>query len=193
LQKSKIMKPISERIHVWLGDITQQRVDAIVNAANHTLLGGGGVDGAIHRAAGPELLRECQKIRATLFPSGLPTGAAVLTAGYNLPAGYVIHTVGPVWYGGRKHEAELLRQCYISVLEIAGLNRLKIIAIPAISTGAYHYPKIPAAQIAIKTTIEFLSDHDYPNEVIFCVLTDNHAIYQQVLAEYCLNINEDKP
>lgn len=183
------MKPLNDRIHIRAGDITKEKVDAIVNAANRTLLGGGGVDGAIHRAAGPDLLRECQQIRATLYPEGLPTGAAILTGGYKLPARYIIHTVGPIWHGGTENESALLRQCYTNIFKIAEQYRLANIAIPAISTGAYHYPKIPAANIAIETTIEFLTNHEFPEEVIFSVLADNHAIYQQVLAEYFKEID----
>ena len=141
------------RIEIIQGDITRQAVDAIVNAANTTLLGGGGVDGAIHRAAGPELLAECRTLH------GCKTGEAKLTRGYRLPARFVIHTPGPVWHGGDRHEPEMLASCYRSCLELAAANGLKTVDFPSISTGVYHFPLDRAATIAIGTIADFLGAH----------------------------------
>src|SRR6184192_2079520 len=148
------------------GDITQQAVDAIVNAANTTLLGGGGVDGAIHRAAGPELLAECRTL------GGCEAGKAKITRGYKLPARFIIHTVGPVWSGGGRGEAEVLASCYCNSLQLAVKNGIKTIAFPAISCGAYRYPISEAAQIALETTREFLANTNNINKVIFAVAND---------------------
>jgi len=141
-----------DRIELIEGDITAQRVDAIVNAANQSLLGGGGVDGAIHRAAGPELLAECRTL------GGCPTGQARITKGYNLPARYVIHTVGPVYHDGRSGEPELLASCYSESLRLAVENNCRTVAMPAISTGVYGYPMAEAARIALLTTAAFLRE-----------------------------------
>ena len=157
-------------------DITILDVDAIVNAANTTLLGGGGVDGAIHRAAGPELLTEC------LTLGGCRPGEAKLTRGYNLPARFVIHAVGPVWRGGGQGEADVLADCYRRSLVLAATHGIKTIAFPAISCGAYRYPIPEAAQIAVKTTREFLGQNDAIEKVIFAVATDEtFSAYQQLL------------
>jgi O-acetyl-ADP-ribose deacetylase (regulator of RNase III) len=142
-----------ERVEVIIGDITEQAVDAIVNAANTSLLGGGGVDGAIHRAAGPRLLAECRTL------GGCPTGQARITGGYNLPAAHVIHTVGPVWHGGQAGEAKLLADCYRSAFALADRHRLKTIALPAISTGVYGYPLPEAAKVAVAETRRYLAAH----------------------------------
>jgi O-acetyl-ADP-ribose deacetylase len=165
------------KIEIIQADITTLEVDAIVNAANKSLLGGGGVDGAIHRKGGKAILEDCMAIRAR--QGGCKTGEAVLTTGGNLPSKYVIHTVGPVWNGGKKKEAELLANCYINCLNIAHEQGFKTVAFPNISTGIYHFPKELAAEIALET----VQKHEYFNtfeKIIFvCFDVENLEIYQQ--------------
>lgn len=172
-----ILKEKMENIQLYQGDITQLHVDAIVNAANRSLLGGGGVDGAIHRAAGPRLLEECRKL------NGCETGEAKITQAYRLPCRFVIHTVGPVWYGGKIGEKELLASAYRNSLRLASEYKLQTIAFPNISTGVYHFPKELAAQIALETVDHFLTENTLPESVIFCVFDDeNYQIYESLLA-----------
>lgn len=171
------MANFRQRIDIVRGDITRLDVDAIVNAANTTLLGGGGVDGAIHRAAGPKLREECRAL------GGCPTGEAKITRGYDLPARFVVHTVGPVWAGGNRGEAELLAACYRNSLRLAVENQIKTIAFPAISCGAYRYPISAAAEIAVGTTRGFLATHGQIDRVIFvAAIEEIFAAYQELLA-----------
>ena len=149
---------IAGRVTVVVGDITKQDVEAIVNAANSSLLGGGGVDGAIHRAGGPAILEECREIRRTRFPQGLPTGEAVVTTGGNLPALYVIHTVGPIYGEHRGREAELLANCYYNSLALAVEKNVTSVAFPSIATGVYDYPRAEAAQVSSQTIEKFLAN-----------------------------------
>ncbi len=168
------------KIELIKGDITKLSVDAIVNAANSSLLGGGGVDGAIHRAGGPEILEECRKIVAR--QGGCKTGEAVITTAGKLPSKFVIHTVGPVWNGGEKEEAEKLANCYINSLQLAVMNGCKSVAFPNISTGVYGYPKFQAAQVGVQTVSRFLSKNDKIEKVIFvCFDEENYLFVEQEL------------
>ena len=166
------------RISIIKGDITKLEVDVIVNTANKTLLGGGGVDGAIHRAAGRGLYEECKTL------NGCETGEAKITKGYKLPAKYVIHTAGPVWNGGKYNEPSLLRKCYINSLNLAKEHGLRTIAFPSISTGVYGYPVEPASKIAIETAISFLNENKVPENVTFVCFSDNDLkVYEKNLKQ----------
>lgn len=172
------------KITLVLGDITEQETDAIVNAANSSLMGGGGVDGAIHRKGGPEILKECKVIRQTLYPAGLPTGKAVATSGGKLKAKKVIHTVGPIWGGGNNREPELLAEAYRNCLALALKMGLKTVSYPSISTGAYGFPIEKASRIAIRAVMGFLGKYNGIEEVRF-VLHSSHdlKVYEKVLTE----------
>lgn len=174
-----------KRIEIYKGDITDLKVDAIVNAANTSLLGGGGVDKAIHEKAGKELLEECKTL------GGCETGQAKITKGYNLPAKFVIHTVGPIYKDGNHDEPKLLRNCYINSLKIASEMKMNTIAFSSISTGVYRYPKQKACIIAFDTTLNFLSQNNYPEKVIFvCFDEENYRIYLNYFNK--LNSNNSK-
>lgn len=167
---------MKDRIELIKADITTLKIDAIVNAANNSLLGGGGVDGAIHRTAGHALLEECRTL------TGCPTGQAKITKGYQLPARHVIHTVGPVWHGGKSNEQSLLAACYRNSLQLAVANNLKSIAFPNISTGVYGFPIVPAAKIAIREVKEFLKNNETFEKVVFsCYDYDNYELYKELL------------
>ena len=162
----------SAKLELVIGDLTEFEADAIVNAANSTLLGGGGVDGAIHRKGGPQILEECKRLRATEWPDGLPSGCATITSGGNLKSKYVIHTVGPIWRGGFQDEAKFLKQAYRSSLKLAVTNRLKTVAFPSISTGAYGYPVEEASRVAVSAVKEFLEKEERLEKVSFVLFSE---------------------
>jgi len=183
MQKSSEVIIKNTKVKLIQGDITRQETDAIVNAANSSLMGGGGVDGAIHRAGGPAILEECRRIIAKI--GRLETGKAVITTGGRLKAKYVIHTVGPVWHGGGKGEPELLASAYRESLKLASEYGLKSISFPSISTGAYGYPVAEAAKVALQTVIGFLHQHDTSLQEVYFVLYDSRTydVYVSKLAE----------
>jgi O-acetyl-ADP-ribose deacetylase len=181
------MEPVRIRERVWLkvGDLTTEAVDAIVNAANSSLLGGGGVDGAIHRAGGPEILAECRRIRETQYPGGLPTGEAVITTGGRLPARHVIHTVGPIYGHHHGEDARLLAACYANAIALAAANGLHTLAFPAISTGVYGYPKEEAARVALAAIDLALESHAAIREVRLVFFSERDArIFATAAAPY---------
>ena len=178
------------RLIVKVGDITEEKVDAIVNAANPTLLGGGGVDGAVHRRGGPAILEQCRVIRRTRYPYGLPTGEAVITTGGDLPAAYVIHTVGPIYKDGESGEPKVLARAYSTCLAVADRMRLQTVAFPAISTGAYGYPPAAAAVIAINATVEVLRKASHVHEVRFVFFHESmYNVYVQVAGDLARETN----
>ena len=184
IKMSTSFKTGKTKVCLVQGDITEMDTDAIVNAANPTLMGGGGVDGAIHRKGGPKILEECKRIRATEWPKGLPTGKAVITSGGNLKAKYVIHTVGPVWRGGNQGEPELLAEAYRNSLTLAVSKGLKSIAFPSISTGAYGYPIEKACRIALATIKEFIEKENKLEEVRLVLFTkEDFETYKKAAQE----------
>ena len=181
------MKTAGTGIKLLIGDIVEQKTNAIVNAANHRLMGGGGVDGAIHRAGGPKIMEECKKIRKNEYPNGLPTGKAVMTTGGKLDARFVIHTVGPIWEGGKFGEEEKLSEAYKNSLRLAQSKGLRSISFPSISTGAYGFPVDIASEVAIKTVIDYLKKNKAFSEVRFIVFSEHdYGVYNGVLDKFSI-------
>ena len=176
------MIEIDPKVLVHIGNITTMKVSAVVNAANSSLLGGGGVDGAIHNAGGPEILEACRLIRETEFPGGLPTGQAVATVSGRMPCSYIIHTVGPVWRGGGNNEEKLLCNAYVNSLKIAEEKKLDSVAFPAISTGIYGFPKDKASRIAYGAVKSWADNHEYPCKIILVFYSPDDA--SQFMREY---------
>ncbi|MDH5806865.1 MAG: O-acetyl-ADP-ribose deacetylase [Candidatus Methanomethylicaceae archaeon] len=173
-------KICNSKIIIIKGDITEMNTDAIVNSANPSLMGGGGVDGAIHKKGGPKILEECKLIREREYPQGLPTGKAVITSGGNLKAKYVIHTVGPIWRGGMYNEEKLLSEAYYNSLKLAISKGIKSIAFPSISTGAYGYPIEKASIVALRTIKEFLEKEDFIEKVIIVLFNEkDYEVYKE--------------
>ena len=185
ITEENLLKIGSALIKILQGDITEQDTDAIVNAANSSLMGGGGVDGAIHRKGGPAILEECKKIRQTTWPQGLPTGKAVITKAGRLKAKYVIHTVGPVWRGGSHKESKSLSESYRNSLELAVEKGVRSISFPSISTGAYGYPIQEASRIALTTVIDFLKKNDKIDQVRFIVFSNQDLeVYRKEINKF---------
>ncbi len=175
-------KLLKDRMIVQTGDITSMEVDAVVNAANSSLMGGGGVDGAIHRRGGASILKECKEIRRHQYPEGLPTGKAVITGAGKLPSSHVIHTVGPVWHGGNQNEDQQLEAAYSNCLSIASETGLKTVAFPAISTGIYGFPKARAAAVVYHTIKQFIDRHSLPREVYLVFFSsDDEQVFLEAL------------
>ena len=185
MEFSEIGALLAQRLQVSQGDITQFAGDAIVNAANSSLMGGGGVDGAIHRVGGSRILAECRKVREKQYPQGLPTGEAITTGGGNLQARYVIHTVSPIWHGGQQRERQLLASCYQNTLQEALRLKIKSLAYPAIGTGVYHFPKEEAAAIAIETIAKHCAQFPLPTYIHYMLFSAaDSALFQAVLQRY---------
>jgi len=175
-QEVFMVERLNGRIIIKTGDITREAADAIVNAANSTLMGGGGVDGAIHRIGGPDIREACKQIRLNRYPEGLPPGEAVITTGGRLPAKFVIHTVGPIWMGGKYGEEKILGDCYWNSLRLAAENDCRTVAFPSISTGAYRFPRERAAIVSSSTVKEYLERNSMPEKVLFVFFAEDDEL-----------------